>query len=281
MKAFLAKLSLGAKLGLVCIGGLLFVSLFAPWLAPHHPFELHSGALRLPPFWSEGGSLTYPLGTDDLGRDQLSRLLFGARVSLSVGLSVVLISLFLGGLIGLLAGFFRGLIDQFFMRSIDLLMSMPSILLALVVVAILGPGLINAVLAVSLVAVPNFARLVRASVLEEMQKDYVLAARSLGLSRFRLLFFHVLPNCMGPIIVQASLGVSDGILNVAALGFLGLGAEPPTPEWGMMLSDGRAYIQSAPWLVTLPGLFILITVLSFNLFGDGLRDALDPKTRKI
>lgn len=278
---FLKKLSHGALIGLSLIILLLVIALLAPLIAPHHPYELHSDALRTPPFWSAEGSWRFPLGTDDLGRDQLSRLIFGARLSLSVGLCVVAISLFIGGVLGVLAGFFGGLIDQIIMRSIDLLMSLPSILLALVIVAILGPGLMNSIIAVSLVAIPNFTRVIRGQVLSEMSKEYIQAARSLGVSRPRLLLRHVLPNCMGPIIVQASLGVSDGILNVAALGFLGLGAEPPAPEWGMMLSDGRSYIQTAPWLVTLPGLFILVTVLSFNLFGDGLRDALDPKTRKL
>ncbi len=267
----------GALLGFVVIVCSLVLILLAPFLSPFSP-EAMVGSAKIPPIFL-GGSSTHLLGTDDLGRDLLSRLLYGGRISLLVGLLVVMISMILGIFLGLLAGYFGNYTDKFIMRVMDVLMSLPSILLAIVVVAILGPGLSNAVIAVSIVALPPFVRLVRAQVLAEKEKDYVNAARSLGAGHFRLMFIQILPNCLAPIIVQASLGFSDGILNTAALGFLGLGAQPPLPEWGTMLADARAYIESDPWFVTLPGLCILIMVLSFNLVGDGLRDILDPKIR--
>jgi ABC-type dipeptide/oligopeptide/nickel transport system permease subunit len=267
-------LGLGARIGLGLIICLAICALFAPWLAPHDPTSIDPNALRMPPFSGQ-----YMLGTDDVGRDLLSRLIWGSRLSLGVGISVVAISASIGIMLGVLAGFFGGWIDRVIMRLIDILMSLPSILLALVVVAILGPGLKNAVLAVAVVAIPGFTRVARACVFEQKEMEYVTAARSLGANQKRLVFKHILPNMLGPLVVQMSLGVSDAILNVAALGFLGLGAEPPAAEWGTMLSDARAYIQSAPWMVTLPGLMILVSVLSFNLLGDGLRDWLDPKTK--
>lgn len=269
----------GAIAGLFIIFVLIFLAFFAPWLAPYSPTELHDDALRLPPFWSEAGLFKHPLGTDDLGRDLLSRLIHGSRVSMAIGFSVVTISLLIGTFLGMLAGFFGGWTDKIVMRFIDILMSLPSILLAIVVVAILGPGLVNAIIAVSIVAIPNFTRIVRASVMAEKEKEYVQASKSFGASPWRTLIKEVMPNCMAPLIVQASLGFSDGILNAAALGFLGLGAQPPTPEWGIMLSDARIFISTSPWMVTLPGLFILFSVLGFNLLGDGLRDALDPRLK--
>lgn len=199
---------------------------------------------------------------------------------MSIGFSVVTLSLIFGVTLGMSAGFFGGYVDKIIMRFIDILMALPSILLAIVVVAILGPGLVNAIIAVSIVAIPSFTRIVRASVMEEIEKEYVQASISFGAKPWRTLLKEVMPNCMAPLIVQATLGFSDGILNAAALGFLGLGAQAPTPEWGIMLSDARIYIQSSPWLVTLPGLFILFSVLGFNLFGDGLRDALDPRLKR-
>jgi peptide/nickel transport system permease protein/dipeptide transport system permease protein len=271
--------SRGGMIGLGIIIVFLILAIFAPVIAPHSPNKIIEGALRLKPVWSEGTS-EYLLGTDDVGRDVLSRLIYGSRVSLTVGFFIALISAFIGTTLGLLAGYFGGWVDQVIMRGVDILMALPSILLAIVVVTILGPGLTNAVWAVSIVAVPSFIRIVRASVIHEMSKDYVAAARSLGAGHFRILVLNIFPNCMAPLIVQATLGFSDGILNTAALGFLGLGAQPPTAEWGMMLADARAFIESDPWLVTLPGLCILIVVLGFNLMGDGLRDALDPKLKK-
>ena len=269
----------GSLLGLVILIAFVVVALAAPWLSPSTPEAVHEEALKIPPVWANGGSMAFPLGTDDLGRDLLSRLIYGARVSLGVGVLVVFLSLLLGGTLGVIAGYFGGWVDSFIMRMVDILMSIPTILLAIVVVAVLGPSLINGVIAGSIVGLPGFIRTVRAAVLAEKAKPYVDAAVGFGASHWRVAAKNIVPNCMAPIIVQATLSFSDGILNVAALGFLGLGAQPPTPEWGVMLADSRAYIESAPWLVTLPGVCILIVVLSFNILGDGLRDALDPKLR--
>jgi ABC-type dipeptide/oligopeptide/nickel transport system permease subunit len=265
-------------LGVICIFTLL--AFFATWVAPYDPTEVFSDALRLPPAWSEGGSLRFLFGTDDVGRDVLSRLLHGARVSMGIGFLVVVISALLGTALGLIAGYFGGWTDQIIMRIVDIRMALPSILLAIVIVSILGPSLFNTILAVSTVALPNFIRLVRAATMVEKNKQYVTASRSFGAGHVRQMFVNILPNCMAPLIVQATLGFSDGILNAAALGFLGLGAQPPSPEWGTMLADARPYIESLPWMVTLPGLCILVVVLAFNLLGDGLRDALDPRLKK-
>lgn len=268
----------GAFAGLVLIISFLVLALFAPLLSPFAPDEVIEGALRLPPN-STFENRFFLFGTDDIGRDLLSRLLFGARVSLMVGLSVVFISASLGTVLGLFAGYFGGWPDRVISRSMDFIMALPSVLFAIVIVAVLGPGLVNAVVAVSIVALPNFVRLIRAQVLAEKNKQYVQAAQLYGARPLRILFKEILPNCMAPLIVQASLGFSDGVLNCAALGFLGLGAQAPIPEWGTMLSDARSYIETSPWMVNLPGLCILIVVLSFNLLGDGLRDALDPRLK--
>lgn len=277
---FFFRQNRGAVVGLVLIGLFLFVSFLAPVIAPKDPNQLFPDVLRVPPIWASGGNAQFPLGTDDVGRDLLSRLIFGARISLGIGFLVVIISAGIGIVLGLVAGYFGGLVDRFIMRLIDILMALPSILLAIVVVSIIGPNLLNAIIATAIVAIPNFVRIVRASVLQEKSKPYVIASRTFGAGPFRQMFLNILPNCMAPLIVQASLGFSDGILNAAALGFLGMGAQPPTAEWGTMLSDARGFIETSPWLVTLPGLCILIVVLSFNLLGDGLRDALDPRLRK-
>jgi len=270
----------GAVIGLFVVSVFILIALLAPVIAPYDPAHVHDAAFKLPPVWQEGGSTRFLLGTDDVGRDVLSRLLYGARISMGVGLLVVIFSMSIGVALGLLAGFKGGWVDSVIMRSTDMLLSLPSILLAIVVVTVLGQNLINAIIAVGVLVVPNFVRLVRASVLAEREKQYVIASQSLGASSFRQAVINILPNCMAPVIVQATLGFSDGILNVAALGFLGLGAKPPTAEWGTMLADGRAYIESASWLVTLPGLCILIVVLGFNLLGDGLRDAFDPRLKQ-
>lgn len=270
----------GAVIGLILISGFILVALFAPFLAPYGEAEIFSNALSLPPSFKEGGVPQFILGTDDVGRDLLSRLIYGARISLGIGFLVVIVSASIGTSLGLLAGYFGGILDKTLMRTCDVLMALPSILLAIVVVSVLGPSLFNAIVAVSIVAIPNFIRLVRASVLSEKEKQYVTAARSFGSGHFRLLVVNIFPNCMAPLIVQATLGFSDGILNAAALGFLGLGAQAPTAEWGTILADSRQYIESAPWLVTLPGLCILVVVLAFNVFGDGLRDAFDPRLKK-
>jgi dipeptide transport system permease protein len=266
--------------GMAIVLGLLVVALVAPWLAPHMPFQTNSGAFLKPPSWQAGGSAEYLLGTDAIGRDILSRLIYGARLSLSIGLAVVLISLAAGIALGLIAGFARGIVEIAIMRLMDIILTLPSLLLAIVIVAILGPGLINAMLAVAVVVLPHYVRITRAAVIAEVSKDYVTAARVSGAGTLRLMLSEVLPNCAAPLIVQASLGVSTAILDAAALGFLGLGAQPPSPEWGTMLADAREFVLRAWWVVTFPGLAILVAVLAFNLMGDGLRDALDPKLKR-
>ena len=270
----------GAVLGLVVIAIVALLALLADLIAPYSPYLTNPEVFLKPPFWQTGGSLSYPLGTDAIGRDILSRLIHGARLSLTIGVAVVAISVVVGTVLGLIAGFARGVTEILIMRAMDIILTMPSLLLAIVIVAVLGPGLMNAMLAVAVVVLPHYVRITRAAVLSELSKDYVTAARVSGAGTIRLMFREVLPNCMAPLIVQASLGVSTAILDAAALGFLGLGARPPEPEWGTMLSDAREFVLRAWWVVTLPGLMILITVLAFNLLGDGLRDALDPKLKR-
>ena len=263
------------SLGLLVIWVLL--SVLAPFLPIYPPEQVFDGMQLKTPVWHADGSTQFLMGTDDLGRDLLSRLIFGSQISLGFGLLNVVASVLIGGTLGLTAGFFGGWWDRLVLRMVDILMALPSLLLAIVVVAVLGPSLWNALWAVTLVALPGFIRITRASVLAEREKDYVQAARAFGASDQRQMLVTILPNCMAPLIVQASLGFSDGILNMAALGFLGLGAQPPTPEWGVMLADSKAYMETAGWLVMWPGLCILSVVLAFNLLGDGLRDAFDPK----
>jgi dipeptide transport system permease protein len=270
----------GAVMGLAVVAVLLLLALFAPWIAPHAPFETNSAGFLKPPAWQAGGSWQYPLGTDAIGRDILSRLIWGSRLSLSIGIAVVLISVAAGIALGLIAGFARGITEIFIMRLMDIVLTLPSLLLAIVIVAILGPGLVNAMLAVAVVVLPHYVRITRAAVIAEVSRDYVTAARVSGAGTLRLMFSEVLPNCAAPLIVQASLGVSTAILDAAALGFLGLGAQPPSPEWGTMLADAREFVLRAWWVVTFPGLMILAAVLAFNLLGDGLRDALDPKLKR-
>jgi dipeptide transport system permease protein len=274
------RANLGAVIGVSVVIVLLLLALFAPWIAPHPPHETNSAAFLKPPFWQAGGSAQYLLGTDAIGRDILSRLIWGARLSLSIGLGVVAISVAAGIALGLIAGFARGVVEIAIMRLMDIVLTLPSLLLAIVIVAILGPGLVNAMLAVAVVLLPHYVRITRASVVSEVSKDYVTAARVSGAGTLRLMFIEVLPNCAAPLIVQASLGISTAILDAAALGFLGLGAQPPSPEWGTMLADAREFVLRAWWVVTFPGLLILIAVLAFNLMGDGLRDALDPKLKR-
>ena len=270
----------GAVIGLTVIVFVLGVAALADVVAPHSPFVTNNAAFLKPPFWQEGGSLTYPLGTDAIGRDILSRLIYGARLSLAIGIAVVALSILVGTGLGLVAGFFGGVVDIAVMRVMDIILTLPSLLLAIVIVAILGPGLMNAMLAVAVVVLPHYVRTARAAVLAEVSKDYVTAARVSGAGTLRLMFKEVLPNCAAPLIVQASLGISTAILDAASLGFLGLGAQPPAPEWGTMLADAREFVLRAWWVVTFPGLIILVTVLAFNLLGDGLRDALDPKLKR-
>jgi dipeptide transport system permease protein len=270
----------GAVLGLFVFVLLVLVAIFAPLLAPHLPDVQDKASFLLPPVWMEGGKPQYLLGTDPVGRDMLSRLIYGARYSLVIGAVVVSLALVGGITLGLIAGYFRGWVDALIMRVMDLILAFPSLLLALVLVTILGPGLFNAMLAIALVLQPHFARLVRAAVMAEKTREYVTAAKVAGAGHLRLMLITILPNCLGPLIVQATLSFSNAILEAAALGFLGLGAQPPTPEWGTMLATAREFILRAWWVVTFPGLAILITVLAINLVGDGLRDALDPKLRR-
>jgi dipeptide transport system permease protein len=269
----------GAMIGLAIIAVMTCFALFAGLIAPHDPDLPDKAAFLHPPFWVQGGSVTYPLGTDAIGRDMLSRLIYGARLSLVIGVAIVALAVAVGTLLGFAAGFFRGVIEALILRMMDILLTMPSLLLAVVIVAILGPGLMNAMLAVAVVVLPHYVRIARAAVITERSKDYVTAARVAGAGTLRLMFSEVLPNCAPPLIVQATLGVSTAILDAAALGFLGLGAQPPAAEWGTMLADAREFVLRAWWVVTFPGLMILLTVLAFNLLGDGLRDALDPKLK--
>ncbi len=270
----------GAVIGLFVFLVILLLAIFAPIVSPHTPNEQNRDLLLSVPFWMDGGSFSYPLGTDAVGRDILSRLIFGARFSLFIGVVVVTLSVVVGVLIGLVAGYFRGRVDIVIMRLMDIILAFPSLLLALVLVAVLGPGLLNAMIAISIVNQPHFVRLTRAAVMAEREKEYVVASRVAGAGTFRLMFKTILPNCLGPLIVQATLAFSAAILDAAALGFLGMGAQPPTPEWGTMLAESREFISRAWWVVTFPGLAILITVLAINLMGDGLRDAIDPKMKR-
>ena len=270
----------GALAGLALVGLLVVLALGADVLAPHSPIEQFRDFELAPPFWRSGGTLRFPLGTDAVGRDILSRLVHGTRLSLLIGTICVAISLTLGCILGLLAGYVRGVVDTAIMRSMDVMLALPSLLLAIAVVAILGPGLINAMYAIAIVLLPHYVRLARAAVIAEAGREYVTSSRIAGAGPLRLMFATILPNCAAPLIVQATLGFSNAILDAAALGFLGLGAQPPTPEWGAMLASALEFIQRAPWVVTSPGLAILVTVLAFNLTGDGLRDALDPRLRR-
>jgi dipeptide transport system permease protein len=270
----------GAVIGCALVVVIVLLAIFADVIAPYAPNEQFRDAVRAAPAWSDGGSTRFLLGTDGLGRDLLSRLIHGARISLFIGLSVMGVSFVIGVLLGMACASLGNAVDVAITRVMDLIMAVPSLVLAILVVAVLGPSLTNTIVAVTIVYLPRYVRLLRAAALAELGKDYVTAARVAGVGPLRLMFATVLPNCLAPLIVQAALGVSDAILEAAALGFLGLGAQPPTAEWGTMLADAREFIRSNPWQVTLPGLAILVTVVSINLAGDGLRDALDPKMRR-
>ena len=270
----------GALVAFVVFAAVVLAAVLAPLLAPHSPVQQFRDHLLTPPVWHTTGLAQFPLGTDELGRCLLSRLLFGARVSLLIGLASVLLALVPGVVLGLLAAFHQRWLSPVIMRVMDVLLALPGLLLAIGVITILGPGLVNTVIAIAVGALPGYVRLVRASALAEMGREYVTASRLAGAGTARLMFNTVLPNCLAPLIVNATLSFSSAILETAALGFLGLGVQPPLPEWGSMLSAARDYIERAPWVVTVPGLTILITVLAINLMGDGLRDALDPKLRQ-
>ena len=264
-----------AVLGLFIIVLFFLLAVFASVIAPVDPIAQHLDAALTHPF--HGG---YLLGADDLGRDILSRILFGARISLLVGAISISISVTVGGVVGLVSGYFGGVVDLLVMRLIDIMLAFPSILLAIVICAALGPSLQNAMIAIGVIGVPSIARIVRASVLAEKEMDYVTAERSLGASHLRLIFSAILPNCVAPLIVQSTLAYAGAIISAAGLSFLGLGAQPPTPEWGFMVSSGKEFISTAWWVITFPGLAILFAELGFNLLGDGLRDVLDPRMKE-
>lgn len=248
---------------------------FFPQLFTHYnPIEKNLDARLLPP------SAAHWFGTDDLGRDICARIIYGAQVSLWVGLLSVGIALVVGSLIGVVAGYFGGMVGEVLMRTIDIILAFPSILLAILIVAILGPGLNNAMIAIGIVNVPLYARLLRSTTLQVRNQEFIEASQAMGASHTRIIAFHILPNCLSPLIVQATLGIGAAILETAGLSFLGLGAQPPTPEWGTMLSNAKDFIRTAPWTLTFPGLAIMGVVVAFNLMGDGLRDLFDPRTAK-
>jgi peptide/nickel transport system permease protein len=262
-----------ALVGSAIVMFFVFLAIFAPWIAPTGINEQVLADRLKPP------SADNWFGTDDFGRDILSRIIFGARISLWVGFFAVLGSVIVGCTLGILAGYYGRWIDTLISRFFDIMLAFPSILLAIAVVAVLGPSLRNALIAIAIINIPNFGRLIRAKVLSVKQEEYVMAAKAIGMKDSRILFHHVLPNSMAPIIVQGTLAIATAIIEAAALGFLGLGAQPPAPEWGKMLADSRQYLIEAPWTMIFPGLSIMLTVLGFNLMGDGLRDALDPRMK--
>ena len=271
-----------AQLGMILLGMLILLAVFAEQIAPYDPIiQLKDVKRREPPcihlLGCPADQEQHLMGIDGNSRDLFSRIIFGARLSLQVGVSTITFAIIIGGLLGAVAGFIGGWLDDLIMRSLDVLMAFPSLLLAIAIVSVLGPGLINALLAIAIIEIPIFARVVRASVLSVKELDYVMASRAQGGSELHVLFSRILPNALTPLIVQGTLGIASAILSAAALSFLGLGAAPPTPEWGLMLSQERNSVFNAPFLVFFPGFAIMVTVLSFNLIGDGLRDVLDPR----
>ena len=266
-----------AVAGFAFLIGVILVAIFADVIAPHDPSEQFRDFFEVPPAWAEGGNAKFILGTDYAGRDMLSRIIHGSRLSLLAGGIVVVLCLSVGIILGLIAGHFRGWLESVIMRLMDTILAVPGLLMALVLVVLLGPGLL---IAISITYLPYFVRLTRASAISEGSRDYVVVSRVAGAGRMRLMFITVLPNCMAPLIVQATLSFSTAILDTAALGFLGMGAQPPQPEWGTLIAENRDLMLSAPWTVTFPGLAILLAVLAINLMGDGLRDALDPKLKR-
>ena len=271
----------GAVLGLIAMLILVAVALFANILAPHNPLELFTGKEQLPPSWMEGGDARFFLGTDDAGRDTLSRVMHGTRYSLFIGLAATLLSAIVGVCLGLAAAFWPKRLGRVVMLFNDILMSYPSLLLAIIIAAILGPSMTNTIITIALVCLPPFIRLTRATAMVELQRDYVTASRVMGAGTLRLLFITILPNCLAPLIVQATMIFSSAILEAGAIGFLGFGVQPPLPEWGAMLGTARQYIQSNVWMAIFPGFAVFISALAINLMGDGLRDALDPKLKQV
>lgn len=265
-----------ALVGLGILAILVLLALFADVIADYDTVVIKQNlANRL-----KGPSAEHWLGTDEFGRDIFARLVHGARVSLKVGIIAVGISIILGGILGALAGFYGGRIDNIIMRIMDVFLAVPSILLAIAIVSALGPSIINLMVAISISSVPRYARIVRASVLSIRDQEFVEAARAIGANNARIIFRHIIPNSLAPVIVQGTLGVASAILSTAGLSFIGLGIQPPAPEWGSMLSGGRQYLRYAWWVTTFPGVAIMITILSLNLLGDGLRDALDPRLKQ-
>ncbi len=273
------KKNKSALVGAWIVLALIFCAVFAPLLTSYDPLIQDIHNRLIPPVWDTKGSFIHILGTDDFGRDMLSRIIYGARISLTIGIVSVGISLFFGIIMGLVAGYFGGKTDIVIMRIVDMMLSIPAILLAIVIVSILGPDLFNAMIAIGVVGIPTFARIVRSSVLGEKEKEYVTASRINGSNNIRLMTKVILPNCTTPIIVQATMGFASAVLEAAGLSFLGLGAQPPTPEWGAMLSDSLQFITTAYWMIVFPGIAIFLTVMGFNLVGDGLMDVLDPKLK--
>jgi ABC-type dipeptide/oligopeptide/nickel transport system permease subunit len=268
-------------IGLTLFLVLVFTAVFAPWIAPHDPLQQNLRNNRLPPAWSEGGSWEYPLGTDNLGRDLLSRIIYGSRVSLMVGFFGVLIAGSLGVIIGLVAGYIGGRVDSAIMGGVNLILSLPYLLFVVFIAAILGRSLINVILIFGITDSPIFARTTRGEVLRLRESGYVESANSIGASHGRILFSHILPNLIGPLITVATFEMSAMIFYEAGLGFLGLSVPPSVPSWGNMLSAGRKYITIAPWIAAFPGLAIMFTSLGMNLMGDWLRDVLDPRLRRV
>jgi ABC-type dipeptide/oligopeptide/nickel transport system permease subunit len=273
-----------AQVGLALLGFMILIAIFAGVLAPYDPtIPLDNVTRRAAPGIHILGCPTdrpqHFMGIDGNNRDLYSRILYGSRLSLQIGFATISFAILVGGLLGLISGFLGGWMDNLIMRSMDVLLAFPSLLLAIAIVTVLGPGLINALLAIGIVSIPIYARLVRASVLSIKELEYIQASKALGASGLRILFLRILPNALTPLIVQGTLGIATAILDAAALSFLGLGAIPPTPEWGLMLGEERNSVFNAPHLVFCPGIAIMMVVLSFNLIGDGLRDALDPRLR--
>ena len=274
-----------AVIGMVVLGFLVLVAVFAPQIAPYDPEQVLIGVEKVKPrekpcihlLGCPADKPQHLMGLDGNVRDVFSRLVFGARVSLAIGLITVTFAIVIGTLLGALAGYAGGWIDNVIMRFMDVLLAFPALLLAIAIVTVLGPDLVNALIAIGIVSIPAYARVVRASVLSIKEQDFVAASRALGASPMHILFYRVLPNALTPLIVQGTLGIASAILDSAALSFLGLGAQPPTPEWGAMLGAERGQVFTAPHLVFFPGIAIMLTVLGFNLLGDGLRDALDPR----
>ncbi|OCA84198.1 peptide ABC transporter permease [Bacillus sp. FJAT-27225] len=262
-----------ALIGLSIVVFFIILAIIAPLIAPYS-FKEQVLAERM-----QAPSSKHWFGTDDFGRDIFSRVIYGARISLWVGFSSVLGSVVIGTLLGVVSGYYGRWVDTIISRIFDIMLAFPSILLAIAVVAILGPSLQNALIAIALINIPNFGRIVRSRVLSVKQEEYIMAARAIGMKDSRILFRHVLPNSISPVIVQATLAIATAIIEAAALGFLGMGAQAPTPEWGKMLADSKNYLIQAPWTLFFPGIAIMLTVLGFNLMGDGLRDALDPKMK--